>query len=50
MIRLLGRVIPGAALAIMGATAATIALRTLARWRSEREWEEAWEAYRTAQR
>ena len=49
MVHLLGRLVPGAALVIVGATVTTIALRTLARWRSEREWQEAWEAYRTAQ-
>jgi hypothetical protein len=46
---LLGRLVPGAALLIVGATVTTIALRTLARWRSEHEWAEAWEAYRTTQ-
>lgn len=48
MVQLLGRLVPGAALVIVGATVTTIALRTLARWRSEREWEEAWDTYRTA--
>jgi hypothetical protein len=46
MARLFGRLVPGAILLLAGAAVATIALRTLARWRGEREWAEAWEAYR----
>jgi hypothetical protein len=49
MVKLFGRLVPGAALVIVSAAVTTIALRTLARWRGEREWEEAWAAYRTAQ-
>jgi hypothetical protein len=48
--RLLCRLGAGAALLLAGAAVTAITLRTLARWRSEREWAEAWEAYRQAGR
>jgi hypothetical protein len=45
MERLFVRVLPGIVVAAAAATAAVIALRTLARWRGERDWASAWEAY-----
>lgn len=44
--RVLARVFPGVAVVAAATTVTLIALRTLARWRGERDWAEAWEAYR----
>jgi hypothetical protein len=50
MARLLCRLAPGAALLLASAAVTVIALRAVARWRGEREWADAWEAYRQANR
>ena len=48
--RLLVRVVPSMAAIAAAATVTVIALRTLARWREERGWQEAWDTYRRGDR
>ena len=46
--RLLVKALPGAMVAVAAATVAVVALRTYSRWREERNFALAWDAYRQA--